>query len=107
MLKERAGNRRQGGVRVTVCKPTLIIDGVKYDVHDFSRTGFEASLPAKYGEIGSSGKGELHFQTTGLDNIQDVEFEVIRVAPSGRVGATYSASNSRSTYRKDFLDNEA
>jgi hypothetical protein len=96
-------NRRVGGIRVTVCDPVLIINSSQYKVHDFSRTGFEVDLPGDYRMIGATAVGELHFQTTGLNNVQEVEFEVVRIAPSGRVGAVYKARRSWSTYREGFV----
>jgi len=94
-------NRRKGGMRIEVCDPFLIIDGQQVDVHDFSRTGFEANLPRDYARVGATGKAELHFQTTKLNNVQDVAFEVVRCTPSGRVGATFTVSDNRSTDRED------
>ncbi|WP_420548570.1 hypothetical protein [Curvivirga sp.] len=99
MASKSFANRRDGGIRVTVCKPVLIIDGRNYEVTNFSRTGFEAVLPDQFNHIGATGNGELHFETTGAYNIQDVAFKVVRQTPKGRVGATYEPSNSRSTLK--------
>lgn len=98
MASQSGSNRREGGIRVTVCDPVLVLNGRNFDVTNFSRTGFEAKLPEEYNRIGATGNGELHFSTTGAENIQDVAFEVVRLTPSGQVGATYVSSNSRSTF---------
>ena len=100
-MQDRKENRRSGGMRIKVCEPFLIVDGEKVDVHDFSRTGFEADLPRGYARIGATGTAELHFQTTRLNNVQDVAFEVVRCAVTGRIAATYTVSDNRSTDRTD------
>ncbi len=100
-MDDQKDNRRKGGMRITVCDPFLVVDGRQVAVHDFSRTGFEADLPRDYAIVGATGTAELHFQTTRLDNVQDVSFEVVRCAPSGRIAATYTVSDNRSTDRED------
>ena len=88
-------NRRAGGIRVKCCNAYLLLDGERVDVPDFSRTGFCADLPASHRTLGAKGRAELHFDTTGFHNVQNVSFEVVRVDPAS-VGVTYSVEGHQS-----------
>ena len=88
-------NRRAGGVRVKCCNAYLILGGERVDVPDFSGTGFCADLPVSHRTLGAKGRAELHFDTTGFRNVQDVSFEVVLVNPAS-VGVTYSVVGHRS-----------
>ncbi len=87
-------NKRKGGIRITECAPVLTLDGKKYPVNDFSKTGFEAQLPLEYRKQGLPQRGTLEFDAAGFHCVQEIDFKVVRITPRGNVGATYTVSSS-------------
>ena len=101
MSRASSTNRRDGGLRVTICDPYIILKPgeQRVPVEDFSRTGFYAALPPDLMRVGATAEAELHFTTSQLENRQDIRFEVVRATPNGLAGVVYTVSHSASTRR--------
>lgn len=82
-------DKRSGGVRVHVGNPVLELDGRRYQVKDFSKTGFFVDLPPEHETGDKPSTGTLIFEVVGYKIEQDVSFTVVRKKAGLGVGVRY------------------